>query len=579
MRMRTAASRFALPVFVAAACAAATPAVALPPGAAHLRQGSFKRVGPSIQCGFTGRRWQPGSRVLRFWFISHARQASNYRRYARHARGHARTVALRRAKNFARLARRQHRVCGPLRFGLHKAVGLALRPAARSRSLDPSNLDVITRRGKLREAVTSGSADVLKMFNAPNGKVYVLFKSPVPLGGTPNEDTSSDDPADARGGVAADDCTADDSCDDTSTDDCTADDSCDDTSTDDCTADDSCDSTTDDTYVPPVSCLLAEIAPATGEPTCVDSSLYAIRSSYPPGANPPIQFDDKGAIYYTGTSWGARTVLRRYLDGQAADYVNESVNLDDFLVLPSGDVLITGSTGPTKATWVRRVEPSGQVHTVRTLETGFLRTFPDGNVYMGLLGADNIGVRRLTTATGQVEQRYWIGAGDGADQDITALCKDADPALAEAFCQWSGARVTSMVSTANGRVYGLAGTGGTARLVQYWPELKVPDTQVRRVAVAQRIGDNLALAGLDADNHQVLVLHDTTTDAEGVLIKPEDELEIYHLAYNADTKTLLFDGLRFADNTYVVGQADLATGKVTMAASATQAWISVIPLD
>jgi hypothetical protein len=127
-----------------------------------------------------------------------------------------------------------------------------------------SNLEAISATGQVSGAVSSGSATVSRFLIAPNGKLYVLFSQRVDLA-----DTSQ-------------------------------------------------------TYTPS-GCLLAEVNPSTGIPTCIDSSLSMINwPNQGQGArNPPIQFDSSGAIYYSGYANGGSTVLRKYLNGATTDLITD----------------------------------------------------------------------------------------------------------------------------------------------------------------------------------------------------------------------------------------------------------------
>jgi hypothetical protein len=58
-------------------------------------------------------------------------------------------------------------------------------------------------------------------------------------------------------------------------------------------------------------------------------------------------------------------------------------------------------------------------------------------------------------------------------------------------------------------------------------------------------------------------LYNTSTDTEQVLIPASTEIEVYHLNYVASINKIMFDGLRFSDNKYVIGQVDLNTRVVT----------------
>ncbi|MFL5844794.1 MAG: hypothetical protein ACJ762_08885 [Solirubrobacteraceae bacterium] len=543
------ACRLALLAFVLLPCTAQ----ALPRGAVHLSHADFKRVGSTIVCGRVDGHWQAGTRRLSFWFVSHAQRAANARRA-----GHRAT-----ARAFRRRAAAEGRACGPLRFDLRRGAGVALHGRAHPRAGNLSNLDVIGPRGRLRDAVTSGTANLSRIYTAPSGRLYALFTYPTAIGGgepIPGTESGCEDDDQDYG----DDIDEDEDADSRAVDDEGADEE--DADDEPCVP--------EPEYTPVRYCLLAELDPASREPTCVDDELSSIRTTTYRGANDSIQFDATGAVYYMGYTRTHGTSLRRSIAGVTTDYISDgNVLIDDFLVLGDGDVLVTGATVSTGARWLRRIEPSGRVHSIWSVSASFLRLFPDGNAYAGIDAGEQVGVRRLLTADDTIDPQWWI------DRDSAAgLCADADAGAREAFCRYAGGRISESVSTADGRVFAIAGAADGGRLVQYFPEVRVPDSAVRRISVAELAGTTIAMAGVDADEHRVLVLHDTATDAETVLIGPDAELDAYHLTYDAAAGKLRFDGLRFADNKYVLGEVDLATGTVTYAAASTTRWTDLAGL-
>jgi hypothetical protein len=128
------------------------------------------------------------------------------------------------------------------------------------------------------------------------------------------------------------------------------------------------------------------------------------------------------------------------------------------------------------------------------------------------------------------------------------------------------------MQTADGAIYVVAGgRGQPGTLAQYFPTLSFPVTSLG-ITVAQAAGSNIALAGLNASGQNVLNLYDTAGGTERQLIGPDQEIEIYHLNYVADGNRVLFDGLRFADNKYVLGQVDLDTGEVSFPTTSATKW-------
>jgi hypothetical protein len=54
----------------------------------------------------------------------------------------------------------------------------------------------------------------------------------------------------------------------------------------------------------------------------------------------------------------------------------------------------------------------------------------------------------------------------------------------------------------------------------------------------------------------------------------ENDIEIYHVnfVYEGGASKILFDGLRFSDNKYVLGQVDLSTKQVSVTSTIAAKW-------
>ena len=373
-----------------------------------------------------------------------------------------------------------------------------------------SNLVAVDGTGRTHDAVGSGSAAISRFLIAPNDKVYVVFSSPVDL----------DNASPMAWSTAA-------------------------------------------------RCLIAVVDPASGVPTCVDSQLGYINWSGQQGNNPPIQFDAAGAIYYTGYTTTGKTVLRRYLNGVATDLINDNISVYDFLVRPDGSVFLTG-TSSTGASWVRRISPSGGLQNLGSTRSSFLSAFPDGNIYIGQ-GV----VRRYLTASNAIDPKSWIGYTGSPDAEYftySSFCSSGQVPYPSGFCNSYGSSIKGTYLTGDGKVFAVAGYGADGSLMQYYPDVRVPTTTVTKVSVAESVITNMILAGRNEQDQNVLTLYNTSTDTERQLLGPDNEIEIYHLNYVARDNKVLFDGLRFADNKYVLGQVDLSTNEVTVSATTSGKW-------
>ncbi len=299
-------------------------------------------------------------------------------------------------------------------------------------------------------------------------------------------------------------------------------------------------------------CLLARVDRSTGLMSCVDSTLSSI--TWPDDQwgyrNPAVQFDDKGAVYYEGWTTDGRTVLRRSHNGVTKNLINDAISLQDFLVIGDGSVFLRGSTNVSGTSWVRRITPQGGLQTLATHNSGnLLHQFPDGNVYIGLYDGSGSGVARFLTASGTMDPNR---------MDISTYC--AIDRWDPAFCGSNGAYVSNVVTTENNEVFAV--TGG--RVFQLYPTLSKPTTTIHQVTnLAAGSAGRLFVAGLGAGGVNSLSVLDTATDTESVVVGAANEAEVYRLHHLPATNSVMFDGLRFADNTYVVGRLDLATMKVT----------------
>jgi hypothetical protein len=370
-----------------------------------------------------------------------------------------------------------------------------------------SELEAVEPDGQVRPAIVSGSADVSQFIVGPSGKVYVLFTSRVNL---------------------------------------------------------------NDTTLPG-TCLLAEVDASTGVPTCVDNTLSWITWPQPhSGRNPAIQFDGSGAVYYAGNSSDGHTVLRKYVDGTVTDLISQNVYLNDFLVLNNGGVLLTGTTTSTSARWLRYLSPTSQLQGLAADTSYFLRLFPDGNVYTGLIRPSNgpvssyWTVSRFLTAANQLDSRPWITDSTWSLDSPPyfakeALCPEDLRSIRWAFCGSNGAVIQDSFTTGDGKVFAIAGDRGQGgMLMQYYPSVAVGTSAVQKIYTAQSVGKDLVLSGLNSAGQNISNLYDTSTGLEASIFDATNEMEIYHLTYVPETRKMLFDGLRFSDNKYVFGEIDFS---------------------
>jgi hypothetical protein len=121
-------------------------------------------------------------------------------------------------------------------------------------------------------------------------------------------------------------------------------------------------------------------------------------------------------------------------------------------------------------------------------------------------------------------------------------------------------------SSPDGSEYVVTNDPSGGRLAQYFPTVRLLPSQVTTINVAAGVGNQVALAGTNADGQNVLTLRNPA-GGDQTLIGPDNQIEIYHLNYVASSNQILFDGLRFADNQYVVGAYNVSTGQLSVSIS------------
>lgn len=397
-------------------------------------------------------------------------------------------------------------------FRTDGVVGLASADGSKTGT---SGLYAVRSDGSAIDAVRSGSAEIQDFYIAPNNRYYVVFKSPIAL---------------VENG--------------------------------------------------PV-CVLAEVDADTGNPRCVDYQLASVTnvgySSVPNSNNNAIQFDDAGNIYYMGflyssaesctpsssvATWCERSwrpTLRKAIGGNVRSLVSDFVDNFNFIVIGDGSVLLTGSTNSTGANWTRHLSATDSLTNIdATTRASFLQRFADGNVYYGVSGATGSGIRRVLTSTATVDPKWWIssqfsGVGSQVDSHFPSYSLCSQAFTFGSVCAGFDLRYVMNFGTSQTLAISSA-MMGKAQLVQMYPSPQLVTTSLTNLTVAEKAGDLVALAGTTESGVNSLILFNPVTLQETVLMDQSNQVEIYSLAFVSTTRKLMFNGLDFATNRYVMGE-------------------------
>jgi hypothetical protein len=196
-----------------------------------------------------------------------------------------------------------------------------------------------------------------------------------------------------------------------------------------------------------------------------------------------------------------------------------------------------------------------------------MRRFVDGNVYIGFSSQDIYGVKRYLSSSSVLEDKYWITRSDSWNPletyfNVEDFCSTGgtNPYREnEEFCGYTGTHISYAISVLGQRNMVVAGSPGAKRsLWQYYPTVEKANSTVRSVTLAQGVISNVILAGTNAAGTNLISVYDTSSKQETIVLDASNEIEAYSITYVASRNSIMFTGLRFSDNKYVVGEISLS---------------------
>ncbi len=286
-----------------------------------------------------------------------------------------------------------------------------------------------------------------------------------------------------------------------------------------------------------LNCLLAQVYRSTGKAVCLESSTISIDFS----SKNSIQFDSSGNIFYAGNRSGSK-VLRRFSNGVATDYVNQYQSFDNWLVLPNGDVIVSGTTSANGLSWTRKINVGGGVSSLAGGSAHWLMMFPDGNAYFSHGGNENC-IKRYLVQEQALDPIPWTG--------FVNQCKPATNSA-----DMLGTFLNSFWITANARVMARY---TNSDLYYLYPTVEKANQPLRQITYGIPALTSMVLVGTNLNGTNQMVLFDSSTNTSTLLADGSNEIEFYHVQLNLAQNRIYFDGLRFSDNKYVIGYLDLSS--------------------
>lgn len=142
--------------------------------------------------------------------------------------------------------------------------------------------------------------------------------------------------------------------------------------------------------------------------------------------------------------------------------------------------------------------------------------------------------------------------------DAPAICS-TNRSQMEGFCGPYGSQVQSIYNFEETGTYAVAGYKGSSGVVlmQYYPIVEKQDSSISNVALSQGASGKIVLSGTSSEGYNITTVYDTKTKVETVVADASNEIEMYNITYIESMNKIMFNGLRFADNQFVVGEIAL----------------------
>jgi len=326
--------------------------------------------------------------------------------------------------------------------------------------------------------------------------------------------------------------------------------------------------------------ILVKVNPTTNAVTGIDKDLIEMvwnRNS----VSPNIQFDGSGNLYYLAKNNEGNVVLRKYVSSSdITDYINENISVYHWLTRTDGTVIIGGQTISSEYDWLRKVSTDGSTSYLATYATtGWILDFPDNQAYAGIVdSAPNEGVYKmsedLSPMNDAASKAPWIGfaakettpgVNYTPDYDVADLVDGKNATYCRGLTDTGGATLLSygLAGPDKDKILGLTGAGQYRTILYFYPTPQVlsVDLLTRVTLMVESLGE-LVISGIGIDPFtedpkNKLILKNLTTGTE-IDITYQD-MEIYNLDV-LSTGSILFDALRFSDNTHVIGMFERAAG-------------------
>jgi hypothetical protein len=101
-------------------------------------------------------------------------------------------------------------------------------------------------------------------------------------------------------------------------------------------------------------------------------------------------------------------------------------------------------------------------------------------------------------------------------------------------------------------------TSQQRELWMYYPTPEKANIRaIHGITLGSNAGSKFLLAGTTSSGVNTLSVYDTSSKQETVVMDGSIEVEIYSMSFSQKKNSIMFSGLRFSDNKFVVGEVSL----------------------
>jgi hypothetical protein len=343
-------------------------------------------------------------------------------------------------------------------------------------------------------------------------------------------------------------------------------------------------------------CLVAVAHKGAETLDCLDWELQWLNSwTQGTTGNTLIQFDDAGNAYYAGQYNRNGTyysgIRRATPAGKIKDVVRGpnqenmgsgvGLNISSFVVMPQGDMIVVGSTnrGNSWDNWIRLYPSVGDYVILNngSWGNGFMRLFPDGNVYFSTWGGGGNQLLVFDSNTLVVRPEAFLGQSNSANlySDVCGQNYWECSNIVSNYGSFIAELDKETETDSDNSLYALNTNSGydNAKILELFPSPKLVSAGMNQAKIIEGAGNVLVSAGsqktqinLNQNSYEYVVNIIDPVTGEVTPVTGASGIDVYTLAYNGSNNTVILSGQRTSGE-IVTGTINLDSATLSVTTS------------